>query len=138
MKKVHISQVFGLWQNYQEIKLRFPAQQSIPVASFSIITACNPRSRLLSDKFNSLRMQKMQRYLNSKKIAHLQVTCGSPDFSWQEPSFALLQPLEPAIRLAKLYEQNAVYYVKNKELWLVPVLISGVEARMMGKLADFL
>lgn len=57
------------------------------------------------------------------------------DERWQEASLLLPLSLPEAIRLAARFGQNALYWVREGELWLVPVLLEGPPCHL-GALAS--
>ena len=138
MKKVHKPQESALWLNYQRIKFRFPEQLSIPFDTFQIITACNPKSVQIETQRNCLKMQKMQRYFESTGREYFKIECGDENFVWLEPGFAVSLAIADCKNLANLYQQNAIYEVKNGLLWLLPVLLKNVEATPLGCFEDFI
>ena len=62
----------------------------------------------------------------------LTVSCSAPDGRWQEPGFIVPMSKEAACLEAKRWEQNAIYWVEGNELFLVPVLLEGVETQRLG------
>jgi hypothetical protein len=57
------------------------------------------------------------------------------DERWQEASLLLPLSQPEAIRLAARFGQNALYWVREGELWLVPVLLEGTPCHL-GALAS--
>lgn len=47
------------------------------------------------------------------------VLVGNQDFTWSEASFAVKVDMRLALDIAKEFQQNAIYYIENKELFLV-------------------
>lgn len=93
---------------------------------------------MASEMQNKLRMEKLQRYIDTTSFECQKVLCSSPDYSWNEPSFAVAMPVVQCVTLAKLYKQNAIYQVKEGALWLVPALIKGVDSLYLGKMANYI
>ena len=60
---------------------------------------------------------------------------SAPDECWQEASLLLHIPQGEAIRLAARFGQNALYWVVEGELWLVPVLLKGAPCHL-GRLTS--
>ena len=52
------------------------------------------------------------------------------DERWQEASLLLPLSLPEAIRLAARFGQNALCWVREGELWLVPVLLEGTPCHL--------
>lgn len=138
MKKVLNSQVFHLWRNYQGVSFRHHEKLTIPWSDFQIVTAYNPRSVQLPTQANLLKMQKMQRYLESKNIQYRRLECGGRNFVWSEPSFAVKMETLKCINLASLYQQNAIYEIRAGELWLVPLLLKQFDEVCLGVFEDYL
>lgn len=65
------------------------------------------------------------------------VECGGLDGSWQEAGFAAAISLELACRLARKWQQNAIYWVEHGQLYLVPVLMEDVMIMKLGEVKDF-
>lgn len=104
-----------LWRVYSSVAMRFLAEWESD--SYAIITACNPRSRKLSNNENCIKNRKLERDLADFHFASVNV--GDPSFEWVEASFAVDIPFSQACELAQKYEQNAIYWVENGVLFLV-------------------
>lgn len=137
MKKKQIAQVFTLWEKYKAVKFRIGA--SFPnYQAFAIVTAYNPASIVCSDKVNRIKQQKLCRYLSNKQLGFCDIVAGNHDFSYFEPSLAVETEVMQAMNLAKLYRQNAIYYVEDENLFLLPTMVKHVEKEKLGKFADFI
>lgn len=89
-----------------------------------IITACNPRSRLLSDEENATRNAALAQELRARGHEVLSADGSAPDGSWQEPGFAVVDA-DPGeiLALARRFEQLAVFELTPTELrvrWTEP------------------
>ncbi|GAL37988.1 hypothetical protein JCM19240_2912 [Vibrio maritimus] len=104
-----------LWSAYSSIAMRFLTEWECD--SYAVITACNPRSRKLSDEENCIKNRELER--NLADFCHVSVNVGDPSFEWVEASFAVDIPFSQACELAQKYEQNAIYWVENGVLFLV-------------------
>jgi sugar fermentation stimulation protein A len=101
-----------------------------------IITACNPRSRLLSDEENTTRNRRLERELRAKGLRVIAADGRAPDGSWQEPGFGILDA-DPAevLALARRFEQLAVFELTPTELrvrWTEtdrPTIVQGWRSR---------
>ena len=110
-----------LWENYK--KIRFIAPFEPPHwPAFAIITAWNPASQPVSERRNLRRERALWRQLEGKILAG-PLWGASPDEQWQESSLVVALALEQACELAARFDQNALYWVEEGKLWLVPVLI---------------
>ncbi|OOE98355.1 DUF3293 domain-containing protein [Salinivibrio sp. IB643] len=111
-----------LWKTYQSIA--FHAPQAPDAAAFAILTAFNPRSQPLSDNENYLRNERLAKAMTQAGLRYWPMNGGAPDGSWFEPGFAVAIASSDAVALAKTWEQNAIYWVENDTLWLLPALMT--------------
>ncbi|MCW8330104.1 DUF3293 domain-containing protein [Photobacterium sp. SDRW27] len=125
----------SLWCSYQAIS--FKAEQHPVYPCFAILTAFNPRSIVLNNYDNVKRNELLKIELVNLTEKILPVTCRALDGSWQEPGFAAVITLEQACQLARRWQQNAIYWVEQGQLLLVPVLIENVIAMKLGEMKDF-
>jgi sugar fermentation stimulation protein A len=89
-----------------------------------IITACNPRSRLLSDEENAARNRRLEQQLRATGLEVIGADGSAPDGSWREPGFGIVDA-DPAevLALARRFEQLAVFELTPTELrvqWTEP------------------
>lgn len=111
-----------LWKTYQSIA--FLAPQAPDAAAFAILTAFNPRSQPLSDNENYLRNERLAKAMTQAGLRYWPMNGGALDGSWFEPGFAVAIASSDAVALAKTWEQNAIYWVENDTLWLLPALMT--------------
>ena len=79
-------------------------------AHLHLLTACNPRGRLLQAGENTERTRMLQRQLEADGHTFLPAIARSPDGSWTEEGFAVLDAETPdMLNLAEAYEQSAIY-----------------------------
>ncbi|XKL70839.1 DUF3293 domain-containing protein [Aeromonas media] len=122
-----------LWENYRNVC--FIAPFAPPVwAAYAIVTAWNPASQLVGMRRNARRQRALSRHLADTLVMG-PVWGSAPDECWQEASLLLHIPQGEAIRLAARFGQNALYWVVEGELWLVPVLLKG-EPCHLGRLTS--
>ncbi|CCN45409.1 conserved hypothetical protein [Vibrio nigripulchritudo MADA3029] len=95
----------------------FYTDKPIAFHRFCVITACNPRSKKVSDFDNNLRNKQLEADL--AEHVHQPVLAGDETKQWCEESYIVEISLQKAIKLAKRYEQNAIYYIEDGELFLV-------------------
>jgi hypothetical protein len=75
-----------------------------------IITAFNPRSRLLRRSENEERNRLLRDDLDREGLRYVEAVGRSPDSSWSEESFAVVDAApEQILDLARRYQQNAVF-----------------------------
>ncbi|HAS6182993.1 TPA: DUF3293 domain-containing protein [Vibrio vulnificus] len=87
---------------------------------FAIITAWNPASILQSKKENCINNQKLKTKINTRRFCSVLV--ADKACSWSEESFAVEINLNYALNLAREFQQNAIYFVEQGELFLVSCL----------------
>lgn len=75
-----------------------------------VITASNPYSQVLDAADNAARNAALVRDLDAAGLAHLDAVGRSPDGTWHEQSFAVVDADEDTVLdLADRYDQHAVY-----------------------------
>ncbi|WP_273858536.1 DUF3293 domain-containing protein [Photobacterium sp. GSS17] len=126
----------SLWCSYQSIIFNLKQHPVYPC--FAILTAFNPRSIVLSKRENLDRNAQMVAELSTLVPELLPITCSGLDGQWQEPGFVVPLSLTKVRQLARQWEQNAIYWVEDNELFLVPVLIEGQEIQRLGDWPSFL
>ncbi|WP_226978288.1 DUF3293 domain-containing protein [Vibrio navarrensis] len=104
-----------LWHAYSHSFFAFT--QSWTEDNYAIITAWNPGSVLLSNERNCINNQRLKERLMG--MDYCPVLVGNQDFTWSEASFAVKVDMRLALDIAKEFQQNAIYYIENKELFLV-------------------
>lgn len=105
----------SLWNAYSESFFRFHAEWE--VTNYAVITAWNPYSNLRSKEENCISNHKLEQQLNHVK--YVPVTVGDQTFEWFEESYAAELTPQAAIDLANQFQQNAIYYVIDHELYLI-------------------
>ncbi|MDO6580353.1 DUF3293 domain-containing protein [Photobacterium sp. 2_MG-2023] len=128
----------AIWLSYQQIIFR--ASEIPDYSSFAILTAFNPESIVLSCKENRQRQQRLEAELSALGYAYLRLDCSAPDGRWHEPSLAVCTGLSQACELAAKWRQNAIYWVSQQQLFLVPVMLKhqGFSQTELGKWPAYL
>jgi len=90
--------------------------------TFAFITASNPRSKLASDKENSLKNRKLKIELEKVSLVVLPGFGATEDGDWPTEESFWVFDISPddAVRLGKKYEQNAIVWWEKgglPELW---------------------
>lgn len=124
-------QLERLWQYYQETWF-IVHQDAEETASFAIITAHNPKGQVLSEEQNGLLDQQLQQAMARRQERSRQIIGCSPDRRHQEKSWMVYTTRRRALVLAEQFQQNALYWVDNDELWLVPCLLQNYPAVRLG------
>lgn len=95
----------------------FLCSKPVHFSEFAIITACNPNGELLNlqenKKLNNLLTQQINQY------EFIEIVGASPDLTHQEASFAVKVSKDEAIRIAKQFQQNAIFWVEQGEVFIV-------------------
>lgn len=115
-----------LWEKYKDVF--FFLNKELTFDSYAIITAWNPSSQWVSNRENQRANQSLQEKFDGFKYCKLWV--GDLKRRWLEESFAVELPQNLAIELGKKYHQNAIYYVKNDELYLISCVENNYSERI--------
>ncbi len=99
----------------------FLCSEPVPFRRYAIITAYNPNGVVLTQEQNQQLNDLLRGELS--QFSYVEVTGASPDFSHQEPSFAVETSLYQAQALAKQYQQNAIFWIDNKNLSIEPAVL---------------
>jgi len=112
----------NLWQLYKSSI--FLSHQSLSMAiNFAIISGQNPAGNAENPLYNQLLDKKLQARLLQLGAPYRSVIGAAPDLSFQEKSWVVLCDKQQAITLAFEFTQNAIYWVEQGQLYLVPVLL---------------
>jgi hypothetical protein len=114
-----------LWEIYQTTCFVFPDQSALQSTDFhrdfAIISARNPEGRQQSDQLNQQAEQGMQQWLIRNGYENCRIFGCSPTLDYVEPSFLVyMLGKENAVELAILFRQNALFWVSDDRLYLVP------------------
>ena len=120
-----------LWHFYRAIQFLL-TQKIANHLSFAIITACNPNGKILSQSQNRLRDKALLCSIENLHCPYRAVIGAAKDMSHFEKSWAVFTEKQQAIQLGAQFVQNAIYYVNQGELTLVPVLMKA-EEECLGK-----
>ncbi|GAA5215989.1 DUF3293 domain-containing protein [Corallincola platygyrae] len=112
-----------VWELYKHTKFVM-AQPLSASLSFAVITAHNPRGEVMSEAYNRFLDQCLQQDIASLNTPYRSVWGSAPDFSHNERSWAVLADKNTAVELAKQYQQNAIYWINQNQLYLTPCMMS--------------
>lgn len=98
--------------------------------NFAIISAQNPLGTLCLQPQNLRLDCEFENELHQHGWPYRRVIGASPDLSFKESSWAVLCDKRRALELAKRYQQNAIYWVEQGELYLVPALFGNCEEHL--------
>lgn len=112
----------SLWESYKTSI--FLCHQALKCdVDFAIISAQNPAGNTEHPYLNLRRDKELQACLNLQRLPHRSVIGSAPDLSFQEKGWIVLCDKSFALQLAQRFQQNAIYWVEQGELFLVPVLM---------------
>ncbi|ALS96987.1 DUF3293 domain-containing protein [Lacimicrobium alkaliphilum] len=124
-----------LWQHYSETV--FLPEQPLPDwPQAGIVTACNPRGKVLSDNENAALNDKLSNHLHRLSLPYIRLSGCSPDLRHREPSLLVSCTQDQAMSLAGEFKQNAFFWIENDELYLCPCLLQGMPTRSLGHFAE--
>jgi hypothetical protein len=118
-----------LWRYYQETQFLITQGLSSKI-SFAIITAHNPRGKTLTPCQNRLLDRKLQQAILMLRRPYRAMVGASQDRKHMEKSWAVSTDKASAIELGRKFNQNAIFYVEDDKLQLVPCLLSGQETSL--------
>lgn len=105
-------------------------QQIADHLSFAIITACNPKGQLLSQSQNRIRDKQLLKEIERLNCLYRSIIGADKKLSYFEKSWAVFVEKNTAIQLGSQFVQNAIYYVENGKLTLIPILMQGKEVEL--------
>lgn len=98
--------------------------------AFSVVTAQNPMGKTQSPEVNAKLAVKLQAYVQSLGVPYARVQACSPDRSHCEESVAVVLARHDAVRLAREYDQLAIFWFDGDAFWIVPARSSKPAARL--------
>ncbi len=123
-----------LWQLYQTT--HFVMEQPLSnQLSFAILTAFNPRGETAPAARNRVLDRCFQQQVEEEGILYREIWGCSPDYLYCEKSWALMLEQSQAVAWAERYQQNAIFYVEQDELLLVPCLLEE-QTRSLGRFSE--
>ncbi|WCE30202.1 DUF3293 domain-containing protein [Vibrio sp. SCSIO 43137] len=120
-----------LWRAYQ--LSYFFLNEPLTMDKFAIITACNPQSQPTNDRENKRNNRLLEQDISAYRYQTLSV--GDSKKSWIEESFAVELSQNAAVELVKKYQQNAIYYVSEGQLYLVSCMGSEY-SKLLGRFSE--
>ncbi len=110
-----------LWEAYKNSV--FICRQSLATQiNFAIISAQNPAGELKSQSFNLCLDKRFEDLLQQARLPFRSVIGASADLSFQEKSWIVFCEKQQALQIGRDLCQNAIYWVEQNKLFLVPVL----------------
>jgi hypothetical protein len=106
---------------YLEVHFRAELPASGLPGAFGVITACNPCGKTVSEEENEQATEKLRIALESERRVYFPVTGGSEDFAHCEPGFGVaFESVREAVSWGQRFDQEAVFWIENGSLRLVP------------------
>lgn len=118
----------ALWNAYQHSF--FFVDKKPQFSRFCVITAWNPNSLVCTAEQNKQANDALEKELRPYKYETILV--GDYHKSWTEESYAVELSRFDSTKLAKKYRQNAVYYVQNDQIYLIPCVDCGRAETQIG------
>ncbi|RLV59230.1 DUF3293 domain-containing protein [Parashewanella curva] len=98
--------------------------------SFAIITACNPRGEVLAQSQNRHLDKLLLNEIEQLHCPYRAIIGAANDMSHFEKSWAVFTDKSQAVILGERYVQNAIFYVEQGELSLIPILLKANEVSL--------
>ncbi len=118
-----------LWESYKTSV--FLCHQPLgDQINFAIISAQNPLGDLKHRQLNLTLDCQFETRLNAENLPYRRLIGASPDLMFQEQSWAVMCDKAKAVDLALTFQQNAIYWVENGQLYLVPALFKNHEVHL--------
>ncbi|MDX1677879.1 DUF3293 domain-containing protein [Arsukibacterium sp.] len=115
-----------LWDAYKN-SVFICRQRLAPQLSFAIISAQNPAGELKNPHLNLCLDKQFEGFLQQARIPFRSVTGASADLTFQEKSWIVFCDKSQAVKMGQQLQQNAIYWVEQNRLFLVPVLCQQTE-----------
>lgn len=125
-----------LWLEYQHTEFLFTQTLSSQL-SFAIITAHNPKGQILTSCQNRLLDRQLQLAIEPFHRPYRSVVGTSQDRNHMEKSWAVAIDKLSAAHLGMKFKQNAIYFVDNNQLALVPCLFRQGEQMQEINIGEF-
>ena len=116
----------SLWEAYKD-SVFICRQRLASQLNFAIISAQNPVGELTNPPLNLCLDKRFEGVLKQTRIPFRSVVGASADLSFQEKSWIVFCDKAQALQLGRELQQNAIYWVEQNKLYLVPVLYQQTE-----------
>ena len=125
----------NLWHLYQQTW--FARHPTDPLfENFAIITAYNPGSIVREENINQQQQSKLANDLMHLQLEFTDLQAGDINLNYVEPSFAVNCGLKQAVDLCFRYQQNALFWIQQDKLWLIPVTMRAHATTAIGTFSD--
>lgn len=124
----------SLWQLYQDVAF-ISYQPFAKDSCFAIISVLNPRGKIATPGQNLCRHMAFAAGVHAARLRYRKITGASGDLKFLEPSWAVFCSREQAEQYALEWQQNALYWVEQDQLWLLPALLQH-EPVVLGRFSE--
>lgn len=100
------------------------------IGAFSVVTAQDPMGRTQPPDVNATLAAKLQDHVATLGVPYAQVDACNPDRSHCEKSVAIALARYEAVRLARDYDQLAIFWFDGDAFWIVPARSSKHAVRL--------
>lgn len=126
-----------LWQLYQNTVFvlcdKYATCLDLKTVSWAVISVRNPRGQIIQAELNRINEAHCRRQLNHKGIEYFRIYGCSPSLDYVEPSYCIKASSKTfAIEFAEQYGQNAIFWIEESQLWLVPIGVSSYQDAHLG------
>ena len=91
--------------------------------TFSVLTAYNPRGRVVTASENEQRHQRLENLLHTSGWSYLASDGMDPEAQHVERGFAISLSIKDAEALAIQFEQSAFFWFDGDSFWIQPALV---------------
>ncbi|WP_213997002.1 DUF3293 domain-containing protein [Arsukibacterium sp.] len=111
----------SLWEAYKD-SVFICRQRLASQLDFAIISAQNPAGEMKNPHLNLCLDKRFEGVLQQARIPYRSVIGASADLRFQEKSWIVFCDKITALQLGQNLQQNAIYWIEQNKLYLVPVL----------------
>jgi hypothetical protein len=102
------------WVSFQFI----PAKKASLAKPFAIITAHNPKDMIFNDFLNFIKNTELEAVI--KSLGYEYMTSIGELYDYKEESFIVYDiPLDEALRVASMFDQDTIFYNDTKEISII-------------------
>ncbi|NRA60226.1 MAG: DUF3293 domain-containing protein [Psychrobium sp.] len=120
---MNVNLTSDLWRLYEESVFKFN-DINVTDGEFCVITGCNPLGKLLTASKNYCLNRELAHDLRQLNLSFSPLIAGNKTFSHVENSFKVSCDKAQAVALGRKWRQNAIYWIKDDLLYLLPCCIN--------------
>lgn len=132
---MNIKKITLYWFLYQNTYFKCANRLVFP-DTFAIITACNPGGESETANINNQLNCDLLARLKQLEFKYQPLRAGNINFSHIEDSCIVECSFSQALALGRDFNQNAIFWIDNNQLSLVPCLLKGVKQTAMGLFSE--